>query len=94
MLDLPICARVADRGPVYTNVIVVTEIQEFFSCELSAVVGDDRVRDPEMENDVLDEIHGFLEANFGQGLHLDPLSEFVDRDKQVSQVPSRLLEGS
>jgi hypothetical protein len=65
-----------------------------FSCELSAVVSDDRVRDPETENDVLDEIHGFLEANFGQGLHLDPLSEFVNRDKQVSQVPSCLLEGS
>jgi hypothetical protein len=34
-------------------------------------------------NDVLDEIYDFLEANFGQGLCLDPLNKFVDHDEHV-----------
>jgi hypothetical protein len=50
---------------------------------VSAVVSDDRVRDPETKNDVLDEIHDLLGANFSQGLHLDPLSKFIDRNEQV-----------
>jgi hypothetical protein len=54
----------SDRGPVQTDVIVVTEIQEFFSGELSDIIGNDRVRDPKMKNDVLDEIYGLLGANF------------------------------
>jgi hypothetical protein len=47
---------VSDRGPVDADVIVVIEIMEFFSSELSAAISDDRVRDPEVKNDVLDEI--------------------------------------
>jgi hypothetical protein len=35
--------------------------------ELSAVVSNDRVRNPEMENDVLDEIHGLPASDFSQG---------------------------
>jgi hypothetical protein len=53
-----------DRGRVQTDVIVVIEIQEFFSGELSDIIGNDRVRDPKMKNDVLDEIYGLLGANF------------------------------
>jgi hypothetical protein len=45
VLDLPICTRVSDRDLVHTDVIVVIEIHEFFFGELSAVVGDDSVRD-------------------------------------------------
>jgi hypothetical protein len=84
VLNLPVCAQVGNHGPVRTVVIVVIEIQDFFCCELSVVVSDDRVRDPEIENDVLDEIHGLLGANFGQGLCLDPLSKFIYRDEQES----------
>jgi hypothetical protein len=61
---------------------------------MSAVVGDDGIGDPEMENDVLDEIHGLLGANFSQGLCLDPLSKFIDCDEQEGQALGRLLEGS
>jgi hypothetical protein len=61
--------------------------------ELSAVVSNDRVRNPEMENDVLDEIHGLPASDFSQGLHLDPLSIFIDHDEQVGQAQRRLLEG-
>jgi hypothetical protein len=37
------------RGLVHVDVIVITEIQKFFSGELSAILGDDRVRDPQNE---------------------------------------------
>jgi hypothetical protein len=79
------------HGVVHPDVIVIIEIQEFFGP--SAIVGDDGVRDPEAKNDVLDEIHCLHGANLRQGPCLDPLSELVDRDKQVGQAPERLLEG-
>jgi hypothetical protein len=55
---------VGDHGPVHVDVIVIIEIKEFFSGELSAVVDNDRVRNPKAENDVLAEIHGLFGANF------------------------------
>jgi hypothetical protein len=58
---------------------------------MSVALDDDRVRDPEMENDVLDEIHDLLGGNFGQGHHFDPLGKFIDRDEQVSQADGCLL---
>jgi hypothetical protein len=69
------------------------KIQEFFTHELSAVVGDDGVGDPETENDVLDEIYYLLIANLSQGPCLNPLSELIDRDKQVGQALRCFLEG-
>jgi hypothetical protein len=83
---------VGDRGSVDVDVIVVIKIQELFSSELSAVVSDDGIRDPKTEDDVLDEIHDLLQADFSQKFHLNPLSELIDRDKQVGQAPERLLE--
>jgi hypothetical protein len=80
-LDLPICTWVEDHGPVHIDIIVILEIQEFFSGELSASVDDARVRDPEMKNDVLDKINGLLGANFNQGLHPDKLSKFIVPDE-------------
>jgi hypothetical protein len=94
VLELPVCTQVGDRGPVHIDVIVITEIHDFFSGELSVVVSNDRVRNPKIENDVLDEIHGMFGANFSQGLRLDPLSKFIDHNEQVGQTLSRLLEGS
>jgi hypothetical protein len=94
MHGLPIWMWVGDRDPVHADVIVIIEIQEFFSEELSVIVGNDRVRNPKTKNHVLDEIHGMLGADFSQGLRLDPLSKFIDRDEHVGQAPRRLLEGS
>jgi hypothetical protein len=91
---LPVFIRVGDRDTIHADVIVVTEIQDFLSGEQNDVVDDDRVRDPEIENDVLDEIHGLLGANFGQGLRLDPLMKFIDHDDQVGQALGGLLERS
>jgi hypothetical protein len=75
---------VGDRNLVHADVIVVTEIQKFFSSELSDVDGNDRVRDLKTKNDVLDRIHCLLRADFSQELRLDPHSEFIDHDEQVS----------
>jgi hypothetical protein len=63
--------------------IVNVEVQEPFSCELSVMAGNDRIRDPKMKNDVSDEIYDLLGANFGQGLRIDLLSKFINNDKQV-----------
>jgi hypothetical protein len=82
-LDLPICTRVDDHGPFHADVIVVTEIQEFFSSELSVIVSNDIVSDAKTKIDVLDEIYDLLGANFSQRLHLDPLSKLIDCDEQV-----------
>jgi hypothetical protein len=73
---------VGDRGPGHADVIIDTEIQEFFSDELSVVVGNDRVRNPEIENDVLDEIHILLGAILSRGFgstHLVNLSTTMSR---------------
>jgi hypothetical protein len=85
---------VGDRDPFHMDVIVITKIQEHLSCELSAIIISDRVRDAKTENYVLNEIHSLLGANFSQGLHLDPLSEFIDHDKQVGEAIGCILEGS
>jgi hypothetical protein len=74
---------VGDRSPVHTDVIIITEIQEPFSGELSAVIDNDGVKDSEAKNEVLDEIYGLLGADFGQGLWLDPLCKFIHGDEQV-----------
>jgi hypothetical protein len=58
------------------------------------VVSDYGVGDPKAENNVLDETHCVLRANFGQGLCLNLLSEFIDRNQQVVQAPECFLEGS
>jgi hypothetical protein len=72
---------VADRGPVHPDVVIIAEIQELLPGELGAVVSDDGVRDPEMENNVLDKIHRPLGVDLSQGLCLDSLSELVDHNK-------------
>jgi hypothetical protein len=83
---------VCDCDPVHLDVVIIREIQEFFPRELSVVVGDNEVRDPEAENDVLDEIHCLLGASLSQGPRLDPLSELVDGDEQVGQALMHFLE--
>jgi hypothetical protein len=84
---------VGDYGPVHADVIIITEIQNFFSSDLSVIVDDDRVRDLKTENDILDKIHSLLGANFGRGVHLDQLGEFIESNEQVGQAPGCLLEG-
>jgi hypothetical protein len=79
--DLPICAWVGHGGPIHVDVVAVVDVQKLLSGELSAILGNDRIRYPETKNDISDEIHGMSGTDFSQGLCLDPLSEFIYRDK-------------
>jgi hypothetical protein len=64
-LNLPVSSWVGHHDPIYSDVMVVTEVQELLSSELSAVIGNDRIRYPETEDDILDEIHRLLRADLG-----------------------------
>jgi hypothetical protein len=94
MLDLPVCAGMSDFCPVYLDIVVVIEVKELLPIELGPVVSDDRVRDPKIEDSVLDKAYHLFGANFGQGPSLDLLSELADRDKQVGGAPGHFFEGS
>ena len=59
--------------------VAVAERKEPLACELGAVVGDDRIRDPEPEDYVDEEQNGLLRLDFSDGSGLDPFQEFVDR---------------
>jgi hypothetical protein len=48
---------------------------------LSAIVGNDGIGYPKMENDVLDKIYGLLGADFGQGFRLDPFGKLIYHDE-------------
>ena len=58
--------------PVHAYVVAVAECQEFLVCELGAVVGDDRVRDPEPEDNVSKEQNSLLGFNLADGSSLSP----------------------
>jgi hypothetical protein len=94
MLDPPVCVGVSNCCPVYSDVVVITKVQKLLSGELGVVVRDVRVGDPNTEDNVLDKAYHLLGANFGHGPSLDPLSELVDHDKQVGEVPRRFLKGT
>ena len=56
----------------------VTEVQELFTGELGAVVGDDDVGYPKPVDDLGEEKDGLLGADVHDGSSLDPFGEFVD----------------
>jgi hypothetical protein len=60
VLDLPVCAWVGDHDPVHLDAVIITEIKKLLPIELSVVVGNDGVRDPETENNDLDKIYCLL----------------------------------
>jgi hypothetical protein len=93
-LNLPICAGLCDFCSVYPDIVVIAEIQDLLPSELGAIVGDYRVGDPKAEDNVLDKAHCLFGANFSQGPSFDPLSEFVNRDEQVSHTHRCFHEGS
>ena len=70
---LPVRLWVCHSRPVHTYVEAVAERQELLACELGAVVGDDRVRDPEPEDDVGEELDCLLGFDLADGSSLDPL---------------------
>ena len=70
--------------------MLIAEVQELFARELSAVVGDDDVGDPESVDDVGEEKDGLFGVDVGDGSSLHPLRELVDSNQQVG-VPSFCL---
>jgi hypothetical protein len=55
------------------NVMVTAEAQELFPCELSVIVHDNGVGDPEVMDDVCEECYYLLGFDVGEGLDFDPL---------------------
>jgi hypothetical protein len=47
------------------DVVVLAEVQELLPSELRAIVGDDRVRDPKVMDDVCEECHRLLGPDAG-----------------------------
>jgi hypothetical protein len=64
MLDLSSCAWMGDHGPVHLDCCGYHINLGTFPSEMGAVVGDDGVADPEVENNILDKIYCLLGANF------------------------------
>jgi hypothetical protein len=85
---------VDDRGLVHIDVIVVVEIQELFSGEMSAVVSNDRVRDPEAKMMSWMKSTAFLEpilARCFASIHLVNLSTAM---RKWVKPPGAVLKGT
>jgi hypothetical protein len=72
MLDLLVRPGVRHDCPIDANMVIVIEIEELFTGELCAIVGDDGVWDPKAVNDVGEE-HRLLEHDLHDWPSLDPL---------------------
>jgi hypothetical protein len=94
MLDLPIHAWVGDCDPLHSDIIIITKILEPFPGELSGVVSDDGVRDPEIENDVLDKIYCLLGAILSQGLTSIHLVIWSTATSRCVKPPGAFLKDS
>jgi hypothetical protein len=81
LLNLPVSSWVGHRSPIYSVVMVIIEVQELLSGELSAIIDNDRIRYPKMEDDILDKIHRLLRADLSQRPCLDPFSKLIDCDE-------------
>ena len=69
-------------GPVYPDVVTLSEVQELSPGELGAVVGDDGVRDPKAMDDVGEERHRLSDLMLFRGrtsIHLENLSMATNR---------------
>src|SRR6185312_15514930 len=91
-LHLPVRLWVCHSRPVHTYVEAVAERQELLARELGAVVGDNRVRDLEPEDDVGEELDCLLGFDLADGSSLDPFGELVDRHQQVGEAPGCPLQ--
>ena len=92
--NLSVRGRMGDRRPVDLDVIIVTELQKFTSCELCSIVRDYGVRHSESVDNVEEELYRFFRPQPSDGTSFNPLCKLVDGDKNVCEAPGRLLEGS
>jgi hypothetical protein len=84
---------VSNCCPIYSDVVVITKVQELLSGELGVIVGDDSIRDPKAEDNVFGKAYRLFGANFGHELSLNPLSELVGCDKPWMKPLSAFLKG-
>ena len=78
MFDLTVGTWVSDRGPVDSDAVSITKVQELFPSEVSPMVSDDAVRNTEPVDVVEEEFDRFFRADVGDGLGLYPLGELVN----------------
>ena len=71
--------RVFDRGPVDSDAVPITEVQELLLGEVSPMVSDDAVRNAKSIDDVEKEFDRLFRLDVGDGLGVDPLGELVNR---------------
>ena len=93
MLDLTVSMWVSDRGPVDSDAVSITEVQELLPGEIGHVVSDDAVGNAEPVDDVEEEFDRFFRAEVGDGLSFYPLGEFVDCYEKVSETACPFLRG-
>ena len=82
-----------DRGPVDSDAVSITEVQELLPGEVSSMVSDDTVRNAEPVDDVEEEFDRLFRVDVGDALGLYPLGELVDCYEQVSEAARALFEG-
>ena len=58
--------------------VVIAKLQELLSCELGAIIRDDRVWDPKSVDYVGEELHGLLGFYLGDGSSLNSLGELLN----------------
>ena len=67
-LDLTIGTRVSDRGPVDSDAVPITEVQELLPGEVSPVVSDDAVENAKPVDDAEEEFAASSERMLVMGL--------------------------
>ena len=82
-LDLSVGAWVDDRGPIYSDVVVVAKLKKLLASDLSAVVGDDGVRDSKPMDDA-----GELPIESMRLLRNDRSVEIADDTESLSSCVS------
>jgi hypothetical protein len=76
-LTCPFVRGVSVCCTVYLDLVIIIEVQELLFSKLGAIVGDDGVGDPKVEDNVLEKAYILFGANYRHGLRFDPLSEHV-----------------
>ena len=82
MLDLTVSTWVFDRGPVDSDAVSITEVQELLSDEVGPVVSDNTVRNAESVDNVKEEFDRLFRAEIVMGftsIHLVNLSTAMSR---------------
>jgi hypothetical protein len=79
-----------DGGPIYPDIVSITETEELLAGEVRSIVSYDGFWDPKAVDDVGEELDSLLRPNAADGPRLDPLRELVDRHEQMREAPGCL----